>query len=446
MTTPSENSSPAPHRVVVVGGGFGGLNVARSLRRAPVQVTLVDRRNFHLFQPLLYQVATGELSPANIAAPLRHVLERQQNCQVLMGDVAGFDLVGRRVLLDNSNGGSEIPFDTLVVAAGATHSYFGHPEWEHVAPGLKTIEDATAIRRRLLSAFELAEREGDLEKHRMLLNFVIVGGGPTGVELAGAIADIAKFVLKYEFRHINPSDARVMLLEAGDRILSSFPPELSAKAEAALVELGATVRTNTLVTAIAEDHVMVESGGQTERLPTRTVIWAAGVAASPLAKSLADATGAALDRAGRITVEKDLSLPGHPNVFVLGDMANYPHHNGKPLPGVAPVAIQEGRFVAKLIRARLMGRKLPKFAYHNLGNLATIGRSAAVADFGRVRFSGFIAWAMWLFIHLMNIVNFRNRVLVFLQWGWNYLTHDRSARLITGSSDEHEHADDKAPK
>lgn len=436
MTTLSTNGPPALHRVVVVGGGFGGLNAARYLGRAPVQVTLVDRRNFHLFQPLLYQVATGELSPANIAAPLRHVLEWQKNCVVLMGEVKGFDLAAGKVILDCS----EVPFDTLIVAAGATHSYFGHPEWVKLAPGLKTVEDATEIRRRLLTTFELAEREGDLEQHRMLLNFVIVGGGPTGVELAGAIADIAQFVLKYEFRYINPGDARVLLVEAGDRILASFPPELSAEAQSALEKLGATVRLNTRVTAIADDHVVVESGGVEERLPTRTVIWAAGVAASPLAKKLSEATGAALDRAGRIAVEKDMSLAGHPNVYVIGDMASYLHEGGKPLPGVAPVAIQQGRFVAKLINARLRGKTLPKFRYRNLGNLATIGRSAAVADFGRVRFTGLVAWVLWLFIHLMNIVNFRNRVLVFFQWAWNYLTHDRSARLITGAEDRHDDA------
>jgi len=431
MTTPAVSDKPAPHHVVIVGGGFGGLNAARFLRRAPVLVTLVDRRNFHLFQPLLYQVASGELSPANIAAPLRSILEGQQNCEVLMGEVTGFDLASRRVLFD----GSSIPYDTLVVAAGARHSYFGHDQWESLAPGLKTIEDATEIRRRLFSAFELAEREAETkaESRPELLNFVIVGGGPTGVELAGALADIARYALKHEFRHIDPADAHIVLVEAGDRVLASFPPELSANAQQELEKLGVKVRLKTMVTSIAVDHVLLESAGQTERLPTRTVIWAAGVAASSLAKALADATGAELDRAGRIAVGPDLTLPGHPEIFVLGDMATYTHQGGKPLPGVAPVAIQQGRYVAKLISARLANRKLPKFRYRELGNLATIGRSAAVADFGRVRFKGFVAWVLWLFIHLMNIVNYRNRVLVFLQWAWNYITYERSARLITGS-------------
>ncbi|HEY4233862.1 MAG TPA: NAD(P)/FAD-dependent oxidoreductase [Lacipirellulaceae bacterium] len=428
----TEGPQKHTHRVVIVGGGFGGLTAARTLRRAPVQLTLVDRRNFHLFQPLLYQVATGALSPANIAAPLRSILERQVNCEVLMGDVQGFDVAGRRVLLADG----ELPYDTLIVAAGARHSYFAHPEWEPLAPGLKTIEDATEIRRRVLIAFEAAERETDPERRRTLLNFVIVGGGPTGVELAGALAEISRHTLAEEFRHINPNEAHVILVEATEHILGTYPVELSLKARASLESLGVTVRNNTKVINIAADHVMLESAGTTECVPTQTILWAAGVEASSLAKNLAEATGAAIDRAGRVTVERDLSLLGHPEIFVLGDMANYPHTPGKPLPGVAPVAIQQGKYVAKLIACRLVGRPLPEFRYHDLGNLATIGRSAAVADFGRVRLSGFIAWVLWLLIHLMNLVNFRNRVLVFLQWGWNYLSYDRSARLITGASGE----------
>jgi NADH:quinone reductase (non-electrogenic) len=426
------------HRVVIVGGGFGGLSAARALRRAPVVITLVDRRNFHLFQPLLYQVATGALSPANIAAPLRSILERQRNCEVLLGDVQGFDVAQRKVLLADG----ELPYDSLIVAAGARHSYFAHPEWEPLAPGLKTIEDATEIRRRMLTAFEEAERQPSPERQQMLLNFVIVGGGPTGVELAGALAEISRHTLAEEFRHINPQDAHVMLVEATDRILTAYPPKLSEKARRSLERLGVGVRTQTKVTSIGRDFVDLESAGVTERVPTQTVLWAAGVVGSPLAKRLADATGAALDRAGRIAVERDLSLPGHPEIFVLGDMANFPHQTGKPLPGVAPVAIQQGKFVAKLIASRLAGRPLPEFRYRDLGNLATIGRSAAVADFGWVRFSGFIAWILWLFIHLMNLVDFRNRVLVFLQWGWNYLTYDRSARLITGTTGEGKRAEE----
>jgi NADH dehydrogenase len=416
------------HRVVIVGGGFAGLNAARALRRAPVQVTLIDRRNYHLFQPLLYQVATGGLSPANIAAPLRSIVERQKNCEVLLGKVCGFDLAKRVVEFD----GVQVPYDTLIVAAGARHSYFGHPEWERLAPGLKTIEDATEIRRRMLTAFELAEREGDASRRRILLTFVVVGAGPTGVEMAGTMAEIARHTLKREFRHIDPSDAQIILLEGGERVLPTYPPDLSAKAQASLERLGVTVRTRAMVKDVATDHVAIDWSGGRELLATRTVIWAAGVEASPLAKMLAAATGAALDRAGRIVVEPDLSLPGHPEIFVLGDMANYPHQTGQPLPGVAPVAIQQGRFVAHLIKARLRGRPLPAFRYRDRGNMATIGRSAAVADFGKLRFGGWIAWMMWLVVHLMNLVSFRNRLLVLVQWGWNYFTHDRSARLITG--------------
>jgi len=424
----SQAPSPrSPHRVVIVGGGFAGLTAARGLRRAPVEVTLVDRRNFHLFQPLLYQVATGALSPANIAAPLRWILRRQKNCTVLLGEVRGFDVAQRKVLLADG----ELPYDTLIVAAGAGHSYFAHPEWEPLAPSLKTVEDATEIRGRVLRAFEQAERECDPARRRVLLNFVIVGGGPTGVELAGALAELARHSLKRDFRHIQPADAQILLVEAGDRILVAYPPDLSAKAQRSLERLGVTVRVNTMVSGVAADHVQLTTHGVSERLPTQTVLWAAGVEASPLAKALADATNAMLDRAGRIVVEPDLSLPGHPEVFVLGDMANFSHQSGKPLPGVAQVAIQQGRFVARLIDARLRGKPLPTFAYRDLGSLATIGRSAAVADFGRLRFGGWVAWVLWLFVHLMNLVSFRNRVLVLIQWAWNYLTYDRSARLIT---------------
>jgi NADH dehydrogenase len=420
--------SSAVHRVVIVGGGFAGLNAALDLRRSPVEITLVDRRNFHLFQPLLYQVATGSLSPANIAYPLRAIVRRQQNCRVLLGDVRGFDVLNRKVLL----GEGSLEYDTLIVAAGARHSYFGHPEWERLAPGLKTIEDSTEIRHRVLAAFEAAEREDDPEQRLQWLNFVVVGGGPTGVELAGALAEIARHSLKQDFRRIDTARAQIVLVEAADRVLTPYPPDLSEKAKRSLERLGVTVRTDTMVADIAEDHVELKTAEGVERLPTRTVLWAAGVQASPLAKSLAEATGAQLDRPGRIAVEPDLSLPGHPEIFVLGDMADYSHQGGKPLPGVAPVAIQQGRYVARLIDARLGDQPLPKFAYRDLGNLATIGRSAAVADFGRLKFSGFIAWIMWLFIHLMNLVSFRNRILVFVQWAWSYITYDRAARLITG--------------
>jgi NADH dehydrogenase len=415
---------------VIVGGGFGGLNAAMALRRAPVEVTLVDRRNFHLFQPLLYQVATGGLSPANIAAPLRWVLRRQANCETVLAEVVGFDLEHRRVHTD----GADLAYDSLIVAAGARHSYFGHPEWAALAPGLKTIEDATSIRGRVFHAFEQAEQEHDEQKRRALLNFVIVGGGPTGVELAGALGEIARHSLARDFRHINPSDAQIMLVEAGPRVLGAYDEDLSAHALESLNKLGVTVRLSTMVTDITPLDVELKSATGVERWDARTVLWAAGVQATPLARALAASSGAELDRAGRIVVEGDLSLPGHPETFVLGDMASYTHQGGKPLPGVAPVAIQQGRYVAKVIAARLKGHVPPAFHYRDLGSLATIGRKSAVAQFGRMKFSGFVAWVMWLLIHLMKIVNFRNRLLVLTQWAWSYLTYDRSARLITGDA------------
>jgi NADH dehydrogenase len=416
------------HRVVIIGGGFGGLNAAQALRKAQADVILVDRRNFHLFQPLLYQVATGGLSPANIAAPLRGVLGKQSNCEVLLADVVGFDLSNRQVLLHDGR----ILFDSLIVAAGARHSYFGKDEWEPFAPGLKTIEDATEIRSRILTAFETAEREAHPEQRRAWLNFVIVGGGPTGVELAGALAEIATHSLKHDFRSIDPSEAHVVVIEAGERVLSGFPPELSTKAEESLHRLGVDVLRHTLVTHLNAEGVTFKTAGGEERLAAKTVLWAAGVQASPLGKALAEASGCQLDRAGRIVVEKDLSLPGYPDVFVIGDMASYMDAAGKPLPGVAPVAIQEGRFVAQLIDRRIRKKPDPEFHYHDYGSLATIGKSAAVAHFGRVKLSGFLAWVMWLLVHLMKIVSFRNRVLVLIQWGWSYFSYDRSARLITG--------------
>jgi NADH:ubiquinone reductase (H+-translocating) len=426
------------HRVVIVGGGFGGLNAALALRRVPVDVTLIDRRNFHLFQPLLYQVATGGLSPANIAAPLRSILRRQQNCEVLLGNVRGFDVRNRVVQFDDR----QISYDTLIVAAGATHSYFGHPKWEAIAPGLKTIEDATHIRRRLLMAFENSEREADLERRRRLLTIVIVGGGPTGVELAGTMAEISRHTLSREFRHIDPSDAQIILIEAGDRILPAYPPDLSAKAQRSLERLGVLVRTKTMVADVEPDHLLLKFGGADEKLATHTVFWAAGVEASPLGKMLADATGAQIDRAGRVSVEPDLTLVGHPEILVLGDMASFPHQDEKPLPGVAPVAIQQGKYAAKLIRARLRGEQVSSFQYHDLGSLATIGRSAAVAAFGKLHFSGLTAWIMWLIVHLLKIVTFRNRLLVLIQWSWCYFFYDRSARLITGSEEERDLRDD----
>ena len=415
-------------RVVILGGGFAGLTSARALRRAPVQVTLVDRRNHHLFQPLLYQVATGGLSPANIAAPLRAVLKRQGNARVLMAEVTGFDVPARQVRL--GDGGLE--YDMLIVATGSRHAYFGHDAWERFAPGLKEIDDAIEIRRRVLLAFEIAERDADPASRAALLTFVIVGGGPTGVEMAGAIAEMAHATFTGNFRSIDPADARILLIEAEDRILPAYPPALQEKAAQALVRLGVSVRMGTRVTDVRGDSVVVAHGGRTETIPARTVIWAAGVQASPAGRLLAAATGAATDRAGRVSVGDDLTLPGHPDIFVIGDLANVRGSDGRPLPGLAPVAIQEGRYVARLIARRLDGGTMPPFRYHDPGTMATIGRAAAVAVIGPLRLSGYPAWLAWLFLHLMELVQFENRVLVFLQWTWNYITRNRSARLITG--------------
>ncbi len=416
-------------QVVIVGGGFGGLYTAKALKKVPVQVTLLDRRNFHLFQPLLYQVATGALSPANIAAPLRAVLKRQANTRVLLAAATDVDVAGRRVVLDD---GTAIPYDTLVVAAGAWHHYFGHPEWEAFAPGLKTVEDATEIRRRVLLAFEHAEREPDPERRRAWLTFVVVGAGPTGVELAGAIGELAHHTLRGNFRTFDPAEASVVLVEGTDRVLPPYPPPLSAKAAASLARLGVTVWTGAVVTDLGPDAVTVRRGDHVERIAAHTVLWAAGVQASPLGAALVRQTGASADRAGRVHVNADLTVPGHPEIFVIGDMALLQDPaTGKPLPGVAPVAIQQGRYVAELIGRRLQGQTLPPFRYKDRGSMATIGRAAAVADLGWVRFSGLPAWLAWLFIHILYLIEFENRLLVLMQWAWNYFTRNRSARLVT---------------
>ncbi len=419
------------HRVVVVGGGFGGLYAAQSLKRAAVDITLVDRRNFHLFQPLLYQVATGGLSPANIAAPLRSILKRQRNARVLLAEATGLDAARRVVSLADG----EVPYDSLIVAAGMANQYFGHDQWAPLAPGLKTIEDATEIRRRILTAFEQAERRGAAPDVAEWLTFVVIGGGPTGVELAGALAEIARDTLRREFRTINPAAAKIVLVDAADRILQSYPPELSEKAAESLRRLGVTVYCGVRVTQIAADAVELQRGGGSERVAARTVLWAAGVQASPLGRIVASATGTQTDRLGRVIVAPDLSIAGHPDVFVIGDLANFPHQGGQPLPGVAQVAMQQGRYVARLIEARLRGRTLPPFRYKDLGNMATIGRAAAVAQIGSMQFSGYLAWLLWLFVHLIHIVEFQNRVLVLLQWAWNYITFNRAARLITGDAE-----------
>jgi NADH dehydrogenase len=415
------------YRVVIVGGGFGGLYAAKRLGHEPVSLTLIDRRNFHLFQPLLYQVATGALSPGEIASPLRAVVGRNRNTEVVLGEVRDLDAVNRRVILDQR----EVAYDELIVATGATHSYFGHDEWAPLAPGLKTIEDATAIRARLLMAFEQAELEHDAAKRRAWLNFVIVGGGPTGVELAGALAEISKDTLRHDFHHIDPGEAYILLAEGENRLLPAFPPDLSAKAEKQLVELGVHPRTNARVTAIDEAGVTMTLAGGSERIDARTVLWAAGVRASRMGKVLADRAGATLDKVGRVIVEPDLSIPGHPEIRVIGDLANFSHQTGQPLPGVAPVAIEQGRYVANAIRAKLAGKSMPPFHYFNKGNLATIGRNKAVADFGFLHVSGFPAWILWVFVHLMYLVQFESRLLVFVEWVYNYFTHNRGARLIT---------------
>ena len=420
------------HQVVIVGGGFGGLHAARSLRQAPVEVTLIDRRNFHLFQPLLYQVATGGLSPANIAAPLRSLLRRQHNARVLLAEVVGVDVAERRVRLHDG----DVPYDTLIVATGAGHAYFGHDQWAAVAPGLKTVEDATNIRRRILSAFEAAERETDPERLRAWLTFVIVGAGPTGMELAGAIGELARHTLRQDFRRINPGTARILLFDAAERILPSFPAALSAKAEASLRRLGVSVRTGVTVVDVQPGHVAIRDGGAEEAIAAHTVLWAAGVAASPLGKAIADATGAECDRAGRIVVQPDLTVAGHPEIFVIGDLAHLKDDEGRLLPGMAPVAMQQGQYAARLIEARLRGGTCPPFRYRDRGKMATIGRAAAVADLGWIQFSGRLAWLAWLFVHLVNIIELEDRVLVFIQWAWSYFTRNRAARLITGKVDD----------
>ncbi len=423
MVSSASASAHDPHlpHVLIVGGGFGGLWAARALARAPVRITLVDRGNHHLFQPLLYQVATAGLSAPDIAAPLRHILRRQRNVTVLMGEVTGIDAAARRAVLAD---GEALAYDHLLLATGATHAYFGHDEWAPHAPGLKTLDDALHIRRRILLAFERAEAERDEAARQAWLTFAVVGGGPTGVELAGTLAEIARHTLKREFRRIDSRRARVLLLEAGPRVLSSFPETLSAKARRQLEKLGVEVRTGTPVEAI--DGAGVTLGG--ERIAARTVLWAAGVAASPLARTL----GVPLDRAGRVPVEPDLSVPGHPEVFVLGDLAAVSREDGRPVPGVAPAAKQMGRHAAAAVRARLAGKPAPAFRYRDYGNLATIGRMAAVVDFGRLRLSGLVAWWFWLAAHVFFLIGFRNRLVVLLNWAWAYWSYQRAARIILG--------------
>jgi NADH dehydrogenase len=410
-------------RVVVIGAGFGGLHAARKLAHSQLPITLIDRRNHHTFQPLLYQVATAGISPGDIAAPIRWIVRSDRNIEVLLGEVEDFDLEKRLVKLPDL----EVPYDYLVVAAGATHAYFGHPEWEPFAPGLKNVEDALEIRRRVLLAFELAERQAASGQPPMQLNFVIVGGGATGVELAGTLAEIAHRVLENEFHSIDPKMTRIILLEGGPRVLPSYPEDLSRSAEEQLRHLGVEVRTSAMVTEVEADAVHM---GAT-RLPAAVILWAAGVAASPLGKKL----GCPVDRAGRVLVNPDLSIPGHPEVFVIGDLASLKDEHGKMLPGVAPVAMQEGTAVARNIERDLHGESRQNFHYFNKGSLATIGRAAAVAEFGKIHISGYIAWLSWLFIHIFFLIGFRNRIIVLMQWAWSYFTYERGARLITGDQE-----------
>ena len=407
-------------RVVIIGGGFGGLYAARALRRAPVHITLLDRRNHHVFQPLLYQVAMAALSPGDIASPIRWILRQQRNVEVLLADARAVDTAGKRVILSDG----QAPYDFLIVATGATHAYFGHDHWQERAPGLKTLDDALVMRRRVLLAFERAEREPDEARRRALLTFVVIGGGPTGVELAGALAEISRQSLARDFRHIHPEAARIILIEAGPTVLSTFPPPLREAARHDLEHLGVEVLTGTPVTDVTE-HAVIAGGMAIE---AETVLWAAGVAASPLGRTL----GVPLDRAGRVIVQRDLTIPGRKDVFVIGDLATLDGPDGRPLPGVAQVAIQMGRHTARNIVRALRQQPYLPFSYRNLGNMATIGRASAVADFETFTMKGLPAWLAWLFVHILNLIGFRNRVVVMVQWAWAYITYQRGIRLITG--------------
>ncbi|AFZ57701.1 NAD(P)/FAD-dependent oxidoreductase [Anabaena cylindrica FACHB-243] len=416
------------HQVVIVGGGFGGLYTAKTLANANVDVTLIDKRNFHLFQPLLYQVATGTLSPADISAPLRSVFSKSKNTKVLLGEVSVIDPKAQQVIL----GDQIVPYDTLIVATGANHSYFGKDSWKETAPGLKTVEDAIEMRRRIFSAFEAAEQETDPVKRRAFLTFVIVGGGPTGVELAGAIAELAYKTLKEDFRNINTSEAKILLLQGGDRILPHIAPELSKVAAESLQKLGVVIHTLTRVTNIENDIVTFKQNDELTDIASKTILWAAGVQGSALGKVLAERTDVECDFSGRVIVEPDLTIKGYKNIFVIGDLANFSHQNGKPLPGVAPVAKQQGEYVGGLIQLRLHGHTLPQFHYTDVGSLAMIGQNLAVVDLGFIKLTGFLAWVFWLIIHIYFLIEFDTKLVVVFQWAWNYITRNRRSRLITG--------------
>jgi NADH:ubiquinone reductase (H+-translocating) len=430
-------SDARPHRVVVVGGGFGGIEAVKKLARSPFEVTLVDCRNFHLFQPLTYQVATGALSPGDIAYPLRAIFTRDRNVRVILAAVSDFDLEGHQVHLTAVDGlptPGPVPYDTLIVAGGSQYSYFGHNEWSQYAAEVKSLESALSVRSHILAAFEAAELETDPQRREAELTFVVVGGGPTGVEMAGQIAELARDTLRHDFRAIDPREGRILLIEATDRLLQAFPPSLSAKATRSLKRLGVTPLLNAPVVNV-DDHGVTIGGedAKTEHIRTRTIVWAAGVTASPLAARLGELTGAECDRAGRVAVEPDLTLPGHSEVFAIGDMVRVRGADGvvQTLPGLAPVAMQQGRYAGKVTRARLRDRDIKPFRYVDKGNLATIGRGAAVADIKGLRLSGLIAWVIWVFVHLWYLVGFQNRIFVFARWFFNFSSHGRGARLIT---------------
>lgn len=415
------------HHVVIIGGGFGGLNAAKALKNAPVRLTLIDRRNLHLFQPLLYQVATGGLSPSDIAAPLRVVLRSNKHAQIYMAEVTGIDKEKKQIITDQR----EIAYDSLIVAPGSVNHYFGHENWQAHAPGLKSIEDALDIRKRILTAFERAELTNDEVLRRKLLTFVIVGGGPTGVELAGSVAEIARHTIRKDYKTFDPGSAKIILIEGVKRVLPTFPPDLSEACNKMLNELGVEVITEAFVTNISERECRLVRDQQESIIKTQCVLWGAGIKASPLGKMIAGENLKILDKSGRIIVERDLSVPGHPEIFVIGDLANYPFQTGQPLPGLAPVAIQQGRYVAKLICAKLKNKTIAPFKYVDKGTLATIGRSRAVGTIWKFKFKGFLAWFLWLTIHLRYITGHQNRILVLIQWAWNYFTWARSARVIT---------------
>lgn len=434
-------TATSKHQVVIVGGGFGGLTTAQQLRWVDCEVTLVDRRNFHLFQPLLYQVATGGLSPSNIATPLRAILKHQQNARVVLGEVVDIDPANRRLILADD----ELPYDTLVLATGSTQHYFGNDQWKAKAPGLKTIEDALEIRRRVFLSFETAERLESPESRTPYMTFVVVGAGPTGVELAGAMAELARYTLKKEFRRIDTSEARILLVEGEPRVLNGYDETMADRAQKSLEQLGVELRLGCHVVEVADDHVALKCGEETETIATHSVLWGAGVKASPLGQKLAQAIGCETDRGGRLIVQPDCSVKGSPEIFAIGDLAHF-DSGGEPLPGVAQTAIQMGKYVARVIRHRLQQRDPPAaFQYKDLGKMATIGRAAAVAEIGSWKFGGYFAWLLWLFVHLITLVGHENRFLVLTQWAWNYFTRNRSSRLITDADADADLLDEQKP-